>query len=175
MRRHLSSVLPALTLLLVGATDLSAQVVPELLGNWGGRMRSRTEAVLDPADTGGRGGSQPSTRNDQFWVLGFEDTGGQMVGLQRYVDWNVKNQVMTRDAIVYPIRVTEVDGKEFKVEWGQGTLACEANVELKDDDTKLDGRFVCRERSNTRTVLEMVTRGNIDFERYVPEAEGGGR
>ena len=79
---------------------------------------------------------------------------------------------MTRQAYGYPFRVTEIDGKEFKVEWAQGLLACDADVELRDEATKLEGRFTCRRRSTSRTVIETVTRGRIDFERY--RGEGGG-
>lgn len=168
------SLFAALLLLAVSAVDLEAQVVQELLGNWGGQVRSRTDTILDPADTRRTQAGYPSSRADQFWVLSFGDTGGQMEGWQRYTDWNLKHLIMTRQAYGYPLRVTEVDGKEFKVEWSQGRLACEADVELKDDDTKLDGRFVCRRRVGSRRVMETVTRGSIDFERYRPPEAGGG-
>lgn len=175
MRLSHSSLFLALALLVTaGTADLQAQLMPELYGNWGGRVRSTSETLLDPANTRSlRAGSQ-STRNDEFWVLGFQDTGGQMEGWQRFIDFNQQDRVMTREAYGYPLLVTEVDGKEFKVEWGQGLLECEANLELKDEDTKLDGRFTCRRKSTNRNVLEVVTRGRIQFERYRSREGGGG-
>ncbi len=181
MRIRHPSLFAAFLLLIVGAADLQAQVMPELLGYWGGRVRSTTETLLDPADTRPNpattrrtAGNNMPTRADEFWVLGFQDTGGQMEGWQRYTDWNRKNIIMTREAYGYPLLVTEIDGKDFKVEWAQGLLECEANLELSDDDTKVKGRFTCRRKGTSRTVIETVTRGRIDFERYQREGSGGG-
>ncbi len=159
----------------MGTSDLQAQVMDELLGNWGGRVRSRTETVLDPADTRRTQGSIPATRNDEFWVLSFQDTGGQMEGWQRYTEWARQSLIMTNNAYGYPFRVTEVDGKKITVEWGQGLLECEVKAELKDDDTKLDGRFTCRRGNPNRLIIETVQRGQLELERYVRDGTGGGR
>lgn len=168
MRLSLRSLGFAAFLLTFAALDVQAQVVDELLGHWGGRVRSRTETVLDPANTRRTQGSVPATQNDEFWVLSFQDTGGQMEGWQRYTPWAQQSQIMTGNAYGYPLRVTEVnpEGTEFEVEWSQGLLACEVEVELKDDGTKLEGRFTCRRRSTNRDILETVTRGRLELEPY---------
>lgn len=175
MIRRLRRLLFCAVLLAFGALDVQAQVVDELLGHWGGRVRSRTETVLDPADTRRTRGSIPAKQNDEYWVLSFQDTGGRMEGWQRYTPWAQQSLIMTRDAYGYPLRVTEVDleGREFKVEWSQGLFSCEVDVELKDDATKLEGRFTCRRGSTNRDILETVTRGRLELVPYRRDGSGG--
>ena len=175
MRRFPSHLATALAFLALTASDVGAQVVQDLLGHWGGRVQSRRETVYDPAAS--RQATPRAERLDEFWVLSIRDYGGQMEGWQRYTDHASKQIIMTENAYGYPLAVTEVnpDGDEFKIEWSQGPLECEANVELKDEATKLEGRYVCRRQNRNRnsTVMEWVTRGRLELTPY-DRTQGGG-
>lgn len=165
----------SILLLTVGAADLSAQFVPDLLGVWEGRIRSRTEASLDPANT--RQARLPTRRLDEYWRIDFRRTAVGIEGWQRYVPHDDMRRMDDAVPFGYPHRVTEMNPPEFEMEWGQGTdYRCEADLELRDggtEDAKIEGRYVCRRRSNDRAIIEWVTRGRIELTPYRP-GEGGG-